>query len=181
MSLSYLRSLLGAAVAASFLAVPALSDEFISFPSRFTCRGPLAESCDDFINSPSRYLYRFSGFYNGYARQPNRLLYESYVEFLDSEQSRRLCKDMAREHYSLLVDDILSIGQTNDRRVDLLIGCEENYLLTGSGYGFEADLASISTDVWNFNFVDDVAQLPEYSGYINFPQFSGDDFDVFIP
>ena len=44
-----------------------------------------------FINAPSRFRYRFSGRYNGYANRPRPFLYRSYTQQLNVGDARRLC------------------------------------------------------------------------------------------
>jgi hypothetical protein len=132
-----------------------------------------------FINSPSRFRYRFSGRYNGYANRPRPFLYRSYVRQLNVGDARRLCKSVAQSNLAGLRGELLELGSQDQRRHNLLVGCSQRYQLVGS----PAFLQSQSFSFFNsedYNFTTATVIPVDDGEFKNFELPWDSDFDVFF-
>lgn len=131
-----------------------------------------------FINAPSRFRYRFSGRYNGYANRPRPFLYRSYTQQLNVGDARRLCRTESLKNLSGLKGEFLELGSQDDRRHNLMVGCSQRYQLVGSPSFLQAGTFSfVSSDEFNFTTA---TMLPIDEGeFENFELPWDGDFDIF--
>jgi hypothetical protein len=131
-----------------------------------------------FINAPSRFRYRFSGRYNGYANRPRPFLYRSYTQQLNVGDARRLCRTESMRNLPGLKGELLELGSQDDRRHNLLVGCSQRYQLVGSPSFIQAETFSfVSSDEFNFTTA---TMLPIDEGeFENFELPWDGDFDVY--
>ena len=131
-----------------------------------------------FINAPSRFRYRFSGRYNGYANRPRPFLFRSYTQQLNVGDARKLCRSVSKRNLPGLKGEFLELGSQDDRRHNLLVGCSQRYQLVGSPSFLQAETFSfVSSDEFNFTTA---TMLPIDEGeFENFELPWDGDFDVY--
>ncbi len=112
----------------------------------------------DFIDSPSRYLYRYNSFYNGYANAPictfNRpCLISSFLDRIPFA-----CVDSSVSSYRLANVDVLSLGLTNDYANYIKLSCQDNFMFTSTVHTFDVQFfenVSRSDAFSSVGFIDD--------------------------
>jgi len=132
-----------------------------------------------FINSPSRFRYRFSGRYNGYANRPSPSLYRSYTRQLNVGQARRLCRSASLASLADLRGELYEFGSQDDRRHNLLVGCSQRYQLVGLPAFLQSQsLSFLNSEDYNFSTA---TMIPIDEGeFENFSLPWDSDFDVFF-
>lgn len=132
-----------------------------------------------FINSPSRFRYRFSGRYNGYANRPWPSLYSSYTQQLNVGQARRLCRHASQASLADLRGELYEFGSQDDRRHNLLVGCSQRYQLVGSPAFLQSQsLSFFNSEDYNFTTA---TMIPIDEGeFENFSLPWDSDFDLFF-
>lgn len=112
----------------------------------------------DFIDSPSRYLYRYNSFYNGYANAPtctfNRpCLISSLLDKISFD-----CVDSSVSSYLSVNVDVLSLGLTNDYANYIKLSCQDNFMFTSHVHAFDVQFfenVSLSDAFSSVGFIDD--------------------------
>ena len=112
----------------------------------------------DFIDSPSRYLYRYNSFYNGYANAPTCTFNRPCLASSFSDRIPFDCIDSSLSSYLSVNVDVLSLGLTNDYANYINLSCQDNFMFTSPVHAFDVQYfenVSRSDAFSSVGFVDD--------------------------
>ena len=112
----------------------------------------------DFIDSPSRYLYRYNSFYNGYANAPTCTFNRPCLASIFLDRIPFDCIDSSISSYLSVNVDVLSLGLTNDYANDIKLSCRDNFMFPAPAHAFDVQFfenVSRNDAFSSVGFIDD--------------------------
>ena len=117
---------------------------FVQVSSAMASVGPST----DFLNSPSRYLFRYNSFYNGLANSPTCIFTRICIDFDERKASYHRCDDPSYKSYRNLSNDLVSLGLVNNRDEYLDLSC-------GVNFRFDSKLSVFDLDFFDQTLLSD--------------------------